>query len=294
MVAESDLRHRHVKLVDPVETITSPANPRVKQAARLRDAGERRATGLALVDGIRELSRAAASGIEVVEVFVATDRPIDAVTCSADFEACLAACAAQGAAIVPVGSRAFAKIAFGDRNEGLVGVVRFASRGLADVTIAADRPVLVAEAVEKPGNLGAILRTADAAGLAGVIAADPRTDVANPATIRASLGTVFNVPLAVATAADTIRWAAATQRRVVLATPTGTKLWHEVPLAGPTLLVVGSEADGVSPAWLEAAAAGKIALETVHLPMRGIADSLNVSVTAAVLAFEALRQEGLR
>lgn len=280
--------------MDPVETITSPANPRVKQAARLRDAGARRASGLTLVDGIRELSRAVASGIEVVEIFLATDRPTDAVTRSADFEACLAACAAQGAAIVPLAPRAFAKVAFGDRNEGLVGVVRFVSRGLADVTPRLDRPVLVAEAVEKPGNLGAILRTADAAGLAGVIAAHPRTDVANPATIRASLGTVFSVPLAVATTADTIRWAAAARRRVVLATPTGSKLWHEVNLAGATLLVVGSEADGVSPAWLDAAAAGTITVETVHLPMRGIADSLNVSVTAAVLAYEALRQEGLR
>jgi TrmH family RNA methyltransferase len=280
--------------VNPVETITSPANPRVKQAARLRDAGDRRATGLTLVDGIRELSRAVASGIEVVDVFVASDRPTDAASRSADFDACLAACAAQGAAVVSLSPRAFGKLAFGDRNEGLVGVVRFASRSLGDVTMAANRPVLVAEAVEKPGNLGAIMRTADAAGLAGVIAADPRTDVANPATIRASLGTVFSVPLVVATTTDTIRWAAAARRRVVLATPTGSRLWHEVNLAGPTLLVVGSEADGVSPAWLEAAAAGKIALETVHLPMRGIADSLNVSVTAAVLAFEALRQEGLR
>ncbi len=280
--------------MDPVETITSPANPRVKQAARLRDAGARRETGLTLVDGVRELARAVASGIEVVEVYVATDGPSAPSSRSADFDACLAACAAQGAAIVPLGPRAFDKVAFGDRNEGLVGVVRFAARGLAHVTLAAARPVLVAEAVEKPGNLGAILRTADAAGLGGVIAADPRTDVANPATIRASLGTVFSVPLAVTTTAETIRWAAAAKRRVVLATPTGSRLWHEVNLAGPTLLVVGSEADGVSPTWLDAAAAGTIALETVHLPMRGIADSLNVSVTAAVLAYEALRQEGLR
>lgn len=280
--------------MDPVETITSPANPRVKQAARLRDAGARRATGLTLVDGVRELSRAVASGIEVVEVFLAPDRPTDAAACSADFEACLAACAAQGAAIVPLGPRAFDKLAFGERNEGLVGVVRFVSRGLADVTLSLDRPVLVAEAVEKPGNLGAILRTADAAGLAGVIASDPRTDVANPATIRASLGTVFRIPLAVATTADTIRWAAAVRRRVVLATPTGAKRWHEVNIAGPTLLVVGSEADGVSTAWLDAAATGTITVETVHLPMCGISDSLNVSVTAAVLAYEALRQEDLR
>jgi TrmH family RNA methyltransferase len=246
------------------------------------------------VDGVRELSRAIASGIEVVEVFVATGVPIDALPRTADRATCLAACAAQGAEIVSLGPRAFAKVAFGDRNEGLVGVVRFASRSLPDVSFGVGQPVLVAEGVEKPGNLGAILRTADAAGLAGVIACNPRTDAANPAAIRASLGTVFHVPLAVATTAETIQWAAASQRRVVVATPTGSHPWHEVHLAGNTLLVVGSEADGVSPAWLAAAAAGTIALETIHLPMRGIADSLNVSVTAAVMAYEALRQASAR
>jgi TrmH family RNA methyltransferase len=266
----------------------------VKQVARLRDAGERRITGLTLVDGVRELSRAIASGIEIVEVFVSDDVVRDSSSRMADRNACLAACAARGAEVISLGPRPFAKVAFGDRNEGVVGVVRFSPRGLADVKIDAGKPVLVAEGVEKPGNLGAILRTADAAGLAGVIACDPRTDVANPATIRASLGTVFSVPLAVATTADTIAWAVATSRRVIVATPVGSRPWHDVDLSGNTLLVVGSEAEGVSSAWFEASKASTIALETIHLPMHGIADSLNVSVTAAVLAYEALRQEGVR
>jgi TrmH family RNA methyltransferase len=276
--------------VDPVETITSPANPRVKQAARLRDAGERRATGLTLVDGIRELSRAIASGIDVVEVFVAADSPRDASPRAADRDACLSAFSAGGGEVLSLGPRAFAKVAFGDRNEGVVAVVRFSPRSLAEVSFDTGGPVLVAEGVEKPGNLGAILRTADAAGLAGVIACEPRTDVANPAAIRASLGTVFRVPLAVASTAETISWAGTTRRRVVVATPVGSRPWHDVALCGDTLLVVGSEADGVSRTWREAADAGRIAMDTVHLPMLGVADSLNVSVTAAVLAYEALRQ----
>jgi TrmH family RNA methyltransferase len=266
----------------------------VKQAARLRDAGERRTTGLTLVDGVRELSRAIASGIEIVEVFVSDDAARDRAPAEADRDACLTACAASGAEVITLGSRAFEKVAFGDRNEGVVGIVRFSARPLAEVTFDTGSPVLVAEGVEKPGNLGAILRTADAAGLAGVIACDPRTDIANPATIRASLGTVFSVPVAVATTAETIQWALASGRRVVLATPVGARLWHDVDLCGKTLLVVGSEAEGVSSAWNDAAAAGTIALESVHLPMHGIADSLNVSVTAAVLAYEALRQAGVR
>ena len=272
--------------MDAPETITSPANPRVKQAAKLRAAGERRETGLTLVDGIRELSRAVAAGVEIVEVFVAADAAADAAR-----TACLEACAARGAAIVALAPRAFEKIAFGDRDEGIVGVVRFQPRPLSSTAFASGRPVLVAEAVEKPGNLGAILRTADAAGLAGVIACDGGTDAANPAAIRASLGTVFSVPLVVATAEETIRWCRASGRRVVAASPEGSRPWHEARLAGDTVIVVGSEAHGLSPAWQAAAEAGTIPLDTVRLPMRGIADSLNVSATVAVLAYEAVRQE---
>jgi len=276
--------------VDAPETITSAANPRVKDAARLRDAGARRSTGLTLVDGLRELARAAAAGVEIVEVFVAAESSPDDAR-AADRAACLAACTARGAEIVPLGARAFAKLAYGDRNEGLVGVVRFRPRPLAVASFPAGRPVLVAEGVEKPGNLGAILRTADAAGLAGVIACDGGTDAANPAVIRASLGTVFSIPLATATAAETIRWASATGRRVVAATPAAGRPWHGAMLAGDTLLVVGSEADGLSTVWHDAVRTGAIHLEMVSLPMRGMADSLNVAATAAVLAYEAVRQE---
>ncbi len=275
------------------EPITSPANPRVKRAAGLRSARDRHETGLTLVDGVRELTRAAAAGVEIVEVFVAADAAADPARAAAR-AACLEACTVGGAEIVRLGPRAFEKVAFGDRNEGLVAVIRFGSRPLAEVSFARGRPVLVAEGVEKPGNLGAILRTADAAGLAGVIVCDGRTDPANPAVIRASLGTVFSVPLAVATAAETIRWCGAAGRRVVVATPEGTRAWHELPLAGDTAIVVGSEARGISAAWQEAAAAGRIELATVTLPMRGSADSLNVSATVAVLAYEALRQEQTR
>lgn len=272
-----------------MEPIISPANPRVKQAAALRTASERRRTGLTLVDGIRELSRAAAAGVEIIEVFVASAVPRDTDRTAAR-AVCLDACLARGAAIVALGPRAFERVAFGDRDEGVVAVVRFGPRPLTDVSFARGRPLLVAEAVEKPGNLGAIVRTADAAGLAGVIACDSGTDAANPAAIRASLGTVFNVPLATATAAETIAWCRSNARRVVAATPEGTRAWHEVQLAGDTAIVVGSEAHGLSPAWREAAAAGTIVLDTVHLPMVGIADSLNVSATVAVLAYETLRQ----
>jgi TrmH family RNA methyltransferase len=271
--------------MNPHEQITSTSNPRVRQAARLREADARRETSLALVDGRRELARAAAAGIEVVEVFLDADAPADAT-----LEALLESLAARGTQLVALARKPFEKIAFGSRNEGVVGVVRFSGRRLEAFRVAADRPVLVIEGVEKPGNLGAILRTADAAGIAGVIACDTATDPANPAAIRASLGTVFTVPLAVATAEEAIAWCASHGRRVIAAMPDGKRLWHEAALSGATAILLGSEAHGLSRHWQEAADRGRIAFETVRLPMRGIADSLNVSATAAILAYEALRQ----
>jgi TrmH family RNA methyltransferase len=173
--------------------------------------------------------------------------------------------------------------------------VRFAAQTLERFAPPADerlrRPLLLVEGVEKPGNLGAILRTADAAGLAGVIVCDGRTDPANPAVIRASLGTVFSVPLAMASTREAIAWCGARARRVIAASPEGSLPWHKARLAGQTAILLGSEAHGLSPEWQAAADAGTIALQSVHLPMLGTADSLNVSATAAVLAYESVRQQ---
>jgi TrmH family RNA methyltransferase len=285
----------------PHDTITSVANPRVREAARLRDADARRETGLTLIDGRRELARAMAAGVAIDEVFVDVDSAPDllhddataaAVTCDTPDNPSIASLVARGTRITGLSRKAFERIAFGSRNEGLVGIARYQAQPLAAFAVVSDRPVLVIEGVEKPGNLGAILRTADAAGLAGVIVCDGRTDPANPAVIRASLGTVFTVPLAMASAAETISWCRQHTRRVVAAMPTGTILWHEARLAGPTAILLGSEAHGISPAWQQAASAGTIQLDSVRLTMAGIADSLNVSATAAVLAYESVRQRG--
>ncbi|MBM4012847.1 MAG: RNA methyltransferase [Planctomycetes bacterium] len=274
------------------ESITSPANPRIKRAAALRDADGRRTTGLTLVDGRRELARAAAAGIEIVEVFVDARRLADAAagdfgTPLADW---LATLAAGGTQVATASERAFARVAFGGRNEGVVGVVRFGPRPLAAVSLAVDRPMFVIEGVEKPGNLGAILRTADAAGLGGVMVCDARTDVANPAVIRASLGTAFSMPLATCSTAEAIDWCRRHGRQVVAAMPNGARLWHEADFGSGPALLLGSEAHGISGAWSAAARAGAIRMESVRLPMRGIADSLNLSATAAVLAYEAVRR----
>ena len=290
--------------MSPRHTITSPSNPRVRAAAALRDAAARRESGLALVDGAREVRRAVAAGIAPVELFLdeawlgpalaAGSSPAadasDGLPAGPALEAWLADLEARGTAIVVLAPAAFAKVAFGDRNEGCVGVVPFRGRGLSDFAPRHDRPVLIVEGVEKPGNLGAILRTVDAAGLAGVIACGGGTDAANPATIRASLGTVFSVPLAGATVDETLAWCAADGRRVVAACPDAPLPWHAARLAGHVAILLGSEAHGISGAWQAAADAGRIGFERTSLPMHGLADSLNVAATAAILAYESVRQ----
>ncbi len=272
------------------ESITSPANPRVKRAAALREAESRRATGLTLVDGRRELARAEAAGSAIVEVFVADDADAIGTADAPPLRDWLARLARNGTRIAILSEKAFGRVAFGSRNEGVVGVVRFGPRPLGGVVFTADRPVLVVEGVEKPGNLGGIVRTADAAGLGGVIAASPRTDVANPAVIRASLGTVFSMPLATATTGEPLAWCRGQARRVVAATPRGRRLWHEADLRGGVAILLGSEAHGISSEWADAG----LDFETVRLPMHGLADSLNLSATAAVFAYEADRQRDAR
>ena len=148
--------------------------------------------------------------------------------------------------------------------------------------------VVVIEGVEKPGNVGAVLRSADGAGVDALIAADPRTDLFNPNAIRASAGTVFSVPLAAASATATIQWLRAHGLRIVAARPDADRLYTDADLTGPLVLALGSETDGLTDLWSEPD------VEAVRLPMLGVADSLNVSVTAAILIYEALRQRGAR
>jgi TrmH family RNA methyltransferase len=268
-------------------TVTSPANPRVRAAARLRNAGDRRETGLTLVDGLRELDRCLRAGVELVEVFVAADRLSPPTTM---LLAILAELVARKIPLLPLADRPFTRVSFGGRNEGVVAVARFCSGPLTSFAAKADQPIFILEGVEKPGNLGAILRSADATGCGGVIACGAGTDAANPAVIRASLGTVFSMPLATATTAETIKWCADRNRPVIAATPEGSCRWCDVALGGNEAILLGSEAHGISTAWCDAASAGSLTLTTVALPMLGVADSLNVSATAAVLAYESLRQ----
>lgn len=260
--------------------ISSTRNPRVMAAASLRERRDREAAGLTLVDGVRELERALAGGASVVEVFADADRLAPEGT------RVVLQAASRGAAIVPVTASVLARLAFGDRLDGVVATVRIPSLDLAGLHLPEEPLVVVLEGVEKPGNLGAVLRTADAVGVDAVIAASPRTDLFNPNAVRASLGTIFAVPLASAPSAlvrDNLRARGIT---VVTARVDADVAYTDVDLRGPLAIVLGSEADGLTGAWSDDG------VLPVRLPMLGISDSLNVSIAAAVLLFEARRQRG--
>lgn len=261
--------------------LTSAANPRIKAGAALRERRERDATGLTLVDGTRELRRAMDSGAAVVEAFVC-----EALLAGPDARAILDALSATATTVHAVTEPLLRKLAFGERLEGVVGVVRIPSLDLANVRLPADPLVVVIERVEKPGNVGAVLRSADGAGADAVVAADPRTDLFNPNVIRASAGTAFSLPMAAATTPAAVEWLHGHGMRIVAAHVDADRLYTACDLTGPLAIVVGAEADGLSGAWRGEG------IETVRLPMLGSADSLNVSVTAAVLLYEARRQRG--
>jgi TrmH family RNA methyltransferase len=264
-----------------MDPISSVHNPHVRQLAALRDRRERARTGRILIDGAREIRRAIESGAIVEELVVCEE-----LCTGAECAETLAVAMRLGAPRLDVTERIFEKLAYGDRADGLLAVARPPTTGLADLRVPEAPLIVVIEAIEKPGNLGAILRSADGVGADALIVADPRTDLFNPNVIRASLGTLFNVPLAEAGAAEVIAWLANRHVAVVTARVDAPTLYTDVDLGGGIAIVLGSEARGLTDAW------DGPDVRPVRLPMLGVADSLNVSVAAAVLLYEARRQRG--
>jgi TrmH family RNA methyltransferase len=265
--------------------ITSTANPRVQAWLRLRDRRGRDETGRTLVDGAREIGRALAAGVPIEELVVrsgAIDGAIEGAPEGAPD--ILRRIRIADVPIVEVSDHVAERLAFGDRADGLVAVVRIPDLRLERLALSAEPLVVVLEGLEKPGNLGAVLRSADGAGADAVIAADPRTDLFNPNAIRASLGTIFAVPVAAAPSAAVADWCRAHELRIVAARVDAATTYTETDLTGPLALVLGAETAGLGEVWT---AADVVA---VRLPMRGIADSLNVSAAAAILLYEARRQ----
>ncbi len=259
--------------------LSSTSNPRVRAWLRLRDRAGRDERQLTLVDGAREIGRALAAGAQIEEAIIgprAVSTPEGRATVEALSEARVPT--------VLVNEAVAERLTFGDRSEGLVAVVAIPGLGLDLLKLPSDPFVVVLEGLEKPGNLGAVLRSADGAGADAVIAADAVTDLYNPNAIRASLGTIFSTSLATAPSSEVRTWLDERGLRVVAALVDGAIPYTEADLSGPIAIVLGSEADGLSATWRETG------VSAVRLPMRGVGDSLNVSVAAAILLYEARRQ----
>lgn len=263
----------------PDRRITSRQNERIKQAARLHNARDRAEQGRYTIDGIREIGRAIDGGAEVLEAFAC-----DELLASDEARSLVARLEAADVPVWQVDRDLFAKVAYGARHEGLVAIARLREFPLTALKLPADALVAVLVGIEKPGNVGAVLRSADGAGVSAVVVADGGTDLLNPNTIRASLGTVFAVPIAVATGAETLAWLREQGVTIYAARPDAEQSYDVVDFVGPTAIVLGSEAEGLGAEWHARD------VRAIKLPMHGAADSLNVSAAAAVLLYDARRQ----
>ncbi len=266
----------------PLE-ITSVSNPRVKWLVDLRKRRTRESEGVALVEGFAELSLALESGVTPLQLFCCPGlvRDVD------ELRSLTERLARLGAEVVTLSEAPFRKASYREAPDGWLAVVRDPSRPLGDLELSDSPLVLVCEAVEKPGNLGAMLRTAEAVGVDAVISASAVADWGNPNVVRASKGTVFGVPVSTASTGDVIVWLRRQRLRVVVATPGTASVVSDLDLRGRLAVVVGAEHEGLSGRWLTAAD------DTASLPMFGRVNSLNVATSAAVVLYEAVRQRGL-
>jgi len=262
------------------EIIRSPQNTRIKNIAKLRDRRGRMTQKKTIIDGIREITRAIETGFPVEEIFVAEDvlthERLQALQKSLTNQ--------QNIRLTHVTKEVLSRMAFGDRLEGAIAVCALPESDMNSIQIPHDALIVVLEQVEKPGNIGAVLRTMDAVGADLLILADPRTDLFNPNTIRASLGTIFSVPCLELTSKESIDLLTDRNIAIHAARVDGSVPYTQNNYQSAVAFALGSEADGLSDQWQGPQ------ITNIHLPMQGIADSLNVSITGAVLMYETLRQ----
>ena len=263
--------------------ITSPANARLKSLVALRRRRAREEAGLTLIEGYDELSLALDAGVVPRTVYHCPELMLDPAAQRAVVDRVVA----LGAEAVQLGRAAFEKVAYREGPDGFLAVVETVTRTCAGLTVGEAPLVLLCQGVEKPGNLGAMLRTADAAGAAAVIAADPVTDWGNPNLVRASKGTVFSVPVASDSTAQTLQWLRDNGIALVATTPDTDLDYTDVDYSGPVAVAVGAEKYGLTDEILAAAD------HKVRIPMAGRANSLNVATSAAVVIYEAVRQRRL-
>jgi TrmH family RNA methyltransferase len=259
--------------------ITSLQNPMVKQLVKLRQRRERDRHQLMLIDGARALRLALHTAWPLTTIYVADHL-------AHVHRDLLQRARAAGVPLQEVTAAVFHKIGYGDNPDGVLGVAAQPSAALARLPRVSTPLYVITEGLEKPGNLGAILRSADAAGVTGLIVCDSRTDIWNPNVIRASQGAFCTVPVAVTTAPEARAWLLQRQIQMLAAMPTAQRLYTEIDLCLPSALILGAEHSGVSTTWQ-----GDTPL---RIPMAGQIDSLNVAQAASIILFEAVRQRRQR
>jgi TrmH family RNA methyltransferase len=256
--------------------ITSLQNPRIKHIVKLReDKRQRQRDQLMLVEGFDELTLALGSGLQPEALLTAPElssRSIDMANNMVNAET------------ITVTRAVFEKISYRDNPDGWMGIFPIPTRTLENIQLSSSPLVIVAESVEKPGNLGAILRTADAAHVDALLVCDPRVDLWNPNVIRASRGAVFTVPTVEVESANALTWLRSNKMRVLAATPSATKMYTDVNMKEPLAIAVGTEDMGLTDFWMQNADL------QVRIPMLGKVNSLNVSIATALITYEAVRQ----
>lgn len=256
-----------------IEILSSAQNPKIKRLLLLEQkSSERRQSGLFVVEGKRELSHCLNAGFTLDTLYlcpplVSEDIPVP-----------------SGASVVHVTPSLYERIAYRGSTEGVVATVRVRSTTLTDLNLPEHPLIVVLERVEKPGNLGAVLRSADAASADAVIVCDPLTDLYNPNLIRSSIGAVFSVPCVACTSQECIAFLQQRGIQILTAQLQDSRLYYHTPMTTGTAIVMGTESTGLTDVWRQAADAH------IRIPMLGQLDSLNVSVSAAILLFEAVRQ----
>lgn len=256
------------------EIIVSPSNPRIKNVIKLKEkASERRAQDVVVVEGFREIRMAREYGYDIKTLFL----------CETIFQKKQKDILQNIPHLVKVSKEVFEKIAYRENSDGLLALVKPRHLRLQDLKLSASPLLVVLESVEKPGNLGAILRTVDGAGADAVIVCDPKTDIYNPNVIRSSIGCVFSRQVVAAGFDEVVAFLETHKIRSYSAALTAKKLHTQTDLKGPSAIVFGTEAHGLSEKWLKEG-------EQIKIPMLGKTDSLNVSASCAVILYEAVRQ----
>lgn len=273
-------------IMDSVYHLTSLQNSLVKEVFRLRDRSEREKEKRFLIEGYREILRAVQSGHPIEMLWVCSE-----LFLGSNEGALIEQIKRNGAKLIRCTEAIFRKLSYRDRPDGLLAMAPQQHLTLTDLEskLPSDKSpfLVVAEAIEKPGNLGTILRSADASGVDGLIVCDRCTDIHNPNVVRASVGTLFTVPVIEAESEATLEWLKEKEITILAATPSATALFTEVDMRRPIAIAVGTEQLGLSKRWMEEATV------QVRIPMCGMADSLNVAMATTLLLYEVLRQRGV-